>query len=163
MVVTCVLFILLLVFSSGCVSQTGSTNTTERTVVPVDPGANQTITPANLSIYHYNGFGQWTDDAGVPMTVRDDITGGVTPTSEGTTLLSFAVITDTHVTDEESPVQVIALGYLSPFPSAYSPVSMYSTQVLNAAVKTINNINKENKLDLVLSLGDAANNNQENF
>ena len=162
MVVTFVLFILLLVFSSGCVSQTESFNTTVRTVVPVDPGANLTITPENLSIYHYNGFGQWTDGDGVPITVRDDIAGGVTPTGEGTTLLSFAVITDTHVTDEESPVQVIALGYLRPFPSAYSPVSMYSTQVLNAAVHTINTINKENKLDLVLSLGDAANNNQYN-
>jgi len=157
-----VLFAVLLVFSSGCVNQTGAFNTTERTVVPVSPGTNQTITPANLSIYHYNGFGQWTDGAGVPMTVRDDITGGMKASGEGTQLLSFAAISDIHITDEESPQQVIALGYLSPFPSAYSPVSMYSTQVLDAAVKTINNINKENKLDLVLSLGDAANNDQYN-
>lgn len=71
-------------------------------MVPVDPGANQTITPANLSIYHYNGFGEWTYGDGVPMTVRDDITGGVTPTREGTTLLSFATISDIHITDEES-------------------------------------------------------------
>ena len=157
-----VIFAVLLVFSSGCVSQTESFNTTERSVVPVDPGANQTITPENLSIYHYNGFGQWTYGAGVPITVRDDITGGVTPSGEGTKLLSFAAISDIHLTDEESPLQVIALGYLSPFPSAYSPVSMYSTQVLDAAVHTINTINKENKLDLVLSLGDAANNDQYN-
>jgi len=162
LVVILVIFAVLLVFSSGCVNQTVSSNTTELTVVPVSPGANQTITPANLSIYHYNGFGEWTYGDGVPMTVRDDITGGVTPTGEGTTLLSFATISDIHITDEESPQQVIALGYLSPFPSAYSPVSMYSTQVLDAAVKTINNINKENKLDLVLSLGDAANNDQYN-
>ncbi len=146
-----VIFAVLMVFSSGCVNQTGSSNTTERTVVPAD-----------LRFYHYNGFGEWTYGAGVPMTMRDDITGGVTPSSEGTTLLSFAAISDIHITDEESPLQVIALGYLSPFPSAYSPVSTYSTQVLNAAVKTINNINKENKLDLVLSLGDAANNVQYN-
>lgn len=157
-----VLFTLLLVVSSGCVSQTVSFNTTERSVVPVDPGANLTITPENLSIYHYNGYGQWTYGDGVPIAVRDELAGGESPSGEGTKLLSFAVITDTHVTDEESPVQVIALGYLRPFPSAYSPVSMYSTQVLDAAVKTINNINKENKLDLVLSLGDAANNNQYN-
>lgn len=157
-----VLFAVLLVFSSGCVSPTGSFNTTERTVVPVSPGENLTITPENLSIYHYNGFGQWADGAGVPVSVRDDIAGGATPSGEGTQLLSFAAISDIHITDEESPVQVIALGYLSPFPSAYSPVSMYSTQVLNAAVHTINTINKENKLDLVLSLGDAANNNQYN-
>lgn len=160
--VVIVLFTILLVFSSGCVDTTKLVNTTERTVVPVDPGTNQTITPANLSIYHYNGFGEWTYGAGVPITVRDDIAGGMSASGEGTQLLSFAAISDIHITDEESPVQVIALGYLSPFPSAYSPVSMYSTQVLNAAVKTINNINKENKLDLVLSLGDAANNNQYN-
>lgn len=160
--VVIVLFTILLVFSSGCVDTTKLVNTTERTVVPVDPGTNQTITPTNLSIYHYNGFGEWTYGAGVPITVRDDIAGGMNASGEGTQLLSFAAISDIHITDEESPVQVIALGYLSPFPSAYSPVSMYSTQVLNAAVKTINNINKENKLDLVLSLGDAANNNQYN-
>jgi len=160
--VVIVLFTILLVFSSGCVSQTESLNTTERTVAPVDPGANQTITPANLSIYHYNGFGEWTYDDGVPIIVRDDITGGATPSGKGTELLSFAAITDIHITDEESPLQVIALGYLRPFPSAYSPVSMYSTQVLNAAVKTINTINKEHTLDVVLSLGDAANNDQYN-
>ncbi|WP_319378400.1 TIGR03768 family metallophosphoesterase [uncultured Methanocorpusculum sp.] len=160
--VVLVLFTVLLVFSSGCVSQTESLNTTERTVVQVDPGANQTITPANLSIYHYNGFGEWTYGDGVPLTVRDDLAGGMNASGEGTELLSFATISDIHITDEESPLQVIALGYLRPFPSAYSPVSMYSTQVLNAAVKTINNINKENQLDLVLSLGDAANNDQYN-
>jgi len=157
-----VLFAVLMVFSSGCVNQTGSSNTTDHTVVPVDPETNKTITPNDLNIYHYNGFGEWTYGEGVPMTVRDDITGGVTPSGVGTTLLSFATISDIHLTDEESPLQVIALGYLRPFPSAYSPVSMYSTQVLNAAVKTINNINKENKLDLLLSLGDAANNVQYN-
>ncbi|HJJ54042.1 MAG TPA: hypothetical protein O0X66_06040 [Methanocorpusculum sp.] len=35
--VTLIIIILLLVFSSGCVSQTGSVNTTERTVLPLDP------------------------------------------------------------------------------------------------------------------------------
>ncbi|MDD3257804.1 MAG: hypothetical protein PHU87_06085, partial [Methanocorpusculum sp.] len=71
-----VLFAVLLVFSSGCVNQTESFNTTELTVVPVDPGTNQTITPENLSIYHFNGYGQWTQGDGVPITVRDDIAGG---------------------------------------------------------------------------------------
>jgi len=159
---TLILFTMLLVISSGCVSQTGPLNTTERTVVPVDPGTDLTITPENLSIYHYNGYGQWTDGAGVGISVRDDIAGKMTPSEPGTKLLSFAVITDTHVTDEESPLQVIALGYLSPFPSAYSPVSMYSTQVLNAAVHTINEINRASKLNMVLSLGDAVNNGQYN-
>ncbi len=157
-----VLFAVLLVFSSGCVNQTESFNTTELTVVPVDPGTNQTITPENLSIYHFNGYGQWTQGDGVPITVRDDIAGGEIPSGNGTKLLSFAALTDIHITDEESPLQVIALGYLRPFPSAYSPVSMYSTQVLNAAVHTINEINKEYNLDMVLSLGDAANNGQYN-
>ncbi len=114
--VVIVIFTILLVFYSGCVDTTKLVNTTERTVVPVDPGTNQTITPANLSIYHYNGFGEWTYGAGVPITVRDDIAGGMNASGEGTQLLSFAAISDIHITDEESQVQVIALDYLSPFP-----------------------------------------------
>lgn len=160
--VTLILVIMLLVFSSGCVSQTGSVNTTERTVLPLDPGTNMTITPENLGIYHFNGFGQWTYAEGVPITVRNELAGGEIPADKGTRLLSFATISDIHITDEESPLQMIALGYLRPFPSAYSPVSMFTTQVLNAAVRTINDINKTDGVDLVLSLGDAVNNAQYN-
>lgn len=125
-------------------------------------GTNMTITPENLGIYHFNGFGQWTYAEGVPIRVRNELAGGEIPANKGTTLLSFATISDIHITDEEFPLQVIALGYLTPFHSAYSPVSMFTTQVLNAAVRTINDINKTDGVDLVLSLGDAVNNAQYN-
>ncbi len=46
--------------------------------------------------------------------------------------------------------------------SAYSPVLLASTQVLDAAVQTINALHNESPFDFGISLGDAVNNTQYN-
>ena len=83
------------------------------------------------------------------------------------TLLNFFTITDIHITDKESTAQ-------APYgatkqgtwgntnTSAYSPVIMSTTHVLDAAVQTINALHKTTPFDFGISLGDDTNNNQYN-
>ena len=83
-------------------------------------------------------------------------------------LLHFFSMTDIHITDKESPAQQILWGYkgkdfyLGGNSSAYSGVILYTTQVLDAAVQTINTIHKEKPFDFGISLGDVCNNTQYN-
>ena len=77
-------------------------------------------------------------------------------------LLNFFTITDIHIVDKESPAQTIYAGYKGGSSSSYSPVMLYTTQVLDAAVQTINVLNKQNPFDFGLSLGDACNSTEYN-
>ena len=77
-------------------------------------------------------------------------------------LLHFFDMTDVHITDEETPTQGIYLGFMGGTSSAYSPVMLYTTQVLDAAVQTINALHEEEPFDFGISLGDVCNNEQYN-
>ena len=89
-------------------------------------------------------------------------------------LLNFFTITDIHITDKESPNQLIYLQQLKDkYPehpihrqatSVYSPIMPYTTHVLDAVVQTVNGLNREDgiKLDLGISLGDTCNSTQKN-
>ena len=73
-------------------------------------------------------------------------------------------MSDIHLTDIQSPAQTIYFG-LNGQPgmsSAYSPVILYTTHVLDAAVQTVNSLNKKSAIDFGLLLGDAINNSQFN-
>jgi len=54
------------------------------------------------------------------------------------------------------------MGYKGGNSSAYSAVMLYTTQVLEAAVQTINALHKENPFDFGISLGDTCNSTQYN-
>ena len=95
-------------------------------------------------------------------------------------LLNFFTISDIHITDKESPSQLIYLQqlyYPNLFPppydklghypwswetSVYGPVMLYTTHVLDAAVQTVNALHKKNPMDFGISLGDTCNNTQYN-
>ncbi|MDD1703931.1 MAG: TIGR03768 family metallophosphoesterase, partial [Methanoregula sp.] len=81
-------------------------------------------------------------------------------------LVNFFTITDIHITDEETPASAIFYGLLySPSlrtSSGYSPVMLLTTQVLDAAIQTINVQHLQKPFDFGISLGDAINNNQRN-
>jgi metallophosphoesterase (TIGR03768 family) len=144
------------------------------------------LAPAELSKvsqYAGYGYGDWTFGDPLPSDPRTDIMpagyerSGVTKDRK---LLNFFTITDIHITDKESPNQVIylqqvyyPLGLPAPFDalgsypwawetSVYSPVMLYTTHVLDAAVQTVNALHKENPIDFGISLGDAANSTQYN-
>ncbi len=119
--------------------------------------------------YGKYGYGKWTYGPGIPNELRTDIMpSGYSASSAGrkAKLLNFFVITDVHITDKESPSQLIYLQQLNPWDaevtSIYSPVMLYTTQVLDAAVQTINALHKQNPFDFGISLGDVSNSTQYN-
>jgi len=138
---------------------------------------------SNVSEYSQYGYGEWTFGPGLEHDPRTDIMPddfdpeAVTSRS---TLLNFFAMTDIHITDKESPAQLIYLQQLHypvllPHPydalghtpwawmtSVYSPVMLYTTQVLDAAVQTVNALHQENPIDFGISLGDATNSTQYN-
>ena len=88
-------------------------------------------------------------------------------------LLTFFTISDIHICDKESPARCIEYAYQYPNPSipvygpvgntsAYSGIILYTTQVLDAAVQTINAVHQVSPFDFGISLGDACDNTQYN-
>jgi metallophosphoesterase (TIGR03768 family) len=124
---------------------------------------------SKVSQYDKYGYGKWTYGPGIPHELRTDImTDGykAVATSKKAKLLNFFTITDVHITDKESPSQLIYLQQLNSrdaeVTSVYSPVMLYTTQVLDAAVQTVNALHKRNPFDFGISLGDIANSTQYN-
>jgi metallophosphoesterase (TIGR03768 family) len=140
--------------------------TLQKTVVPdsIPPGS-ETVLPYEISKYKQNGYGNWSYGPGIDSVKRLDIMpanySGPSVTNS-TRLLNFFAMTDIHITDKETPAQVIYLGYKGGISSGYSPVMLYTTHVLDAAVQTINTLNKKDPFDFGISLGDSINSAQYN-
>jgi metallophosphoesterase (TIGR03768 family) len=114
--------------------------------------------------------GKWSFGAALPVQQRTDIMpqGYSNPTpTRNTKFVNFFAITDIHITDKESPNQLIYLQQQDPTysgsnTSIYSPVMMYTTHVLDAAIQTANALHQQNPFDFAISLGDTCNNTQYN-
>ena len=124
---------------------------------------------ADIADYDTHGYGVTTVGPGLPLDPRLDLmpAGYAAPTAPRlATLLSFFAITDIHITDKESPAQLIYLQQLNAsnakVTSIYSPIMMYTTQVLDAAIQTVNALHKVTPFDFGISLGDACNSTQYN-
>ncbi len=128
-------------------SATSTYTTVNRTIVPKQVPTGSVVEiddPANFSL---KGFGLWDYGPGIPFDRRTDLmpqTYDVTAVSKSAKLLRFFTMTDVHITDKESPAQAI---YFRNEPalrgnavSVYAPIMLYSTHVLDAAVKTINKL-----------------------
>ena len=140
--------------------------THERTVIPIPvPSDSPALLPHQVSNYSQNGYGQWRFGEGLSYEKRLDLmppgssAGSVTPVAR---LLYFFAMTDIHITDKESPGEAIYYGYKWGMVSGYSPVMLYSTQVLDAAVQTVNVLELKKPFDFGIFLGDAANSGQYN-
>ncbi|MDD4179745.1 MAG: TIGR03768 family metallophosphoesterase [Candidatus Margulisbacteria bacterium] len=145
--------------------------TLQRTIVPATKTLPATVNLYEFSSYEANGYGTWAFGSGLAYDKRLDLMpAGYTGTGVTTTekLLNFFTISDIHITDKESPNQLIYLQRLYPASvlpigaSLCSGVMLYSTQVLDAAVQTINALNKQKPFDFGLSLGDVCNTTQYN-
>ena len=140
--------------------------TRERTVVPDPIPANaDMIFPCDLAKYEANGYGKWHYGPGLPAEKRLDLmasgySGG--SATNAAKLARFFVITDIHVTDKESPTQLIVYGFRGGSPEVYSGVMLYTPHVLDAAVQTINALHEQDPIDFGISLGDACDNTQFN-
>jgi metallophosphoesterase (TIGR03768 family) len=147
--------------------------TLQRTVTP-DLTPSVKIELYEVSKYSQYGYGNWSYGTGLASDLRADsaptgiMPAGYDPTlvTKKTKLLNFFTISDIHITDKESPNQLIYLQRLhKTLPvgaSLYSGVMLYSTHVLDAAVQTVNALHKQNPIDFGISLGDTCNTTQYN-
>jgi metallophosphoesterase (TIGR03768 family) len=170
-------------FSFGCANSSSGTSGTQVAGYPIDSTVvttlEETIRPATIfpetidrfnlrkiSEYDQKGYGVWSDGGSLSSEKRKDIMSVPYTYPEGTNslkLLKFFAITDIHITDKESPSQSIHLQQIVGLEtSSYSPTMLYSTQVLDAAVQTVNALHKQNPIDFGISLGDACNSTQYN-
>jgi hypothetical protein len=144
--------------------------TRQQTVRPVpitnDPLPHLTIDKVDQ--YGPRGYSSWVFGAGVnagKLLPDGSFVGRYNPVE---TLLTFFSMSDIHIVDKESPAQALygALNSSSGFgetnTSAYSPIILSTTHVLDAAVQTINALHSQKPFDFGISLGDDANNNQYN-
>lgn len=143
--------------------------------------------PSNLSEYADGdyGFGQWSlsspspDETGLyvlPSMATANTSVSRAPDASSPPLLNFFSISDTHITDKESPAKCTGFGYQSPEPylqasgltyplgnaACYSGIMLSTTQVLDAAVQTINAQHQLTPFNFGIGLGDAADNTQYN-
>jgi metallophosphoesterase (TIGR03768 family) len=141
--------------------------TLERTIVPVPvPSTSPAIHPYDIQKFMAYGYGVWQYGAGLSCEKRLDLMpanyNGAS-VSKSAELLNFFAMTDVHITDEESPTEGIYFGIRNNgIISGYSPAMLYSTQMLDAAIRTINSLHKSARFDFGISLGDVANNGQYN-
>jgi len=142
--------------------------TAQQQILPVGLSAADTpqILPRDVPLYEEYGYSGWRVGVGLPYVKRTELAPVYASAPNAARLLSFFAITDIHITDKESPAQVNWLGWNAlfgaPMSSAWSPVILSSTQVLDAAVQTINALHKKSPLDFGISLGDTVNNAQYN-
>lgn len=140
--------------------------TLDRTIIPVNVSSWPVLYPYEVSKFpSFPQYGAWTYGPGLDYQKRLDLmTTGYTGSTVKTSarLLNFFAITDAHMTDEETPASAMYFGYKGGFIGGYSPVLLFTTQVLDAAIRTINALHKEKPFDFGISMGDACNNTQYN-
>ena len=154
------LFLLLPLSGSGA-----ELGTRQQTICPV-PVTNAPVPPifpsavSNYAVYGYSAW-KWGpgEDEGQQLT---NMPAGYPGATNAARLLAFLTISDAHITDKESPCQAIYLGTNNSVSACYSPVMLYTTQVLDDAIRTANAVNRLLPFDFAISLGDDANGPQYN-
>jgi metallophosphoesterase (TIGR03768 family) len=140
---------------------------------PPGPNSGTGLYPTELpqiSQYAKYGYGNYTLGGGLAIQQRFDIMpagyGSQLP-SRLQQLANFFAISDIHITDKEAPNQIIYLQqedpvYGAPGTALYSPIMLYTTHVLDAAIQTINALHEKSPFDFGISLGDTCNSTQYN-
>ncbi len=144
--------------------------TRQRTITPIALPTNTTpaIMASNLPMYAVYGYSSWQWGPGNnPSQQLTNMPTGYPGATNAAKLLTFFCFSDIHITDKECPSQSIITSYQSETgdngnSSTYSPVMLRTTQVLDAAVKTANDLNRLMSFDFGMSLGDDCNSSQYN-
>jgi metallophosphoesterase (TIGR03768 family) len=149
-------------------------HTTLQKTVQLSQSFSETILPQNLqniSEYDAKGYGVWGDGGPLAPVQRTDIMSldyDLPAGNSASTLLRFFAVTDIHITDKESPSQLIYMQPLNEYgveatiTSVYSPTMLYTTHVLDAVLQTVNALHTMHPIDFGLSLGDTCNSTQYN-
>ena len=144
--------------------------TRQQTVRPLAiPADTRQISPKDVPLYRLYGYSAWQVGPGVDEGRKFDLMpAGYTGATNSARRLSFFSMSDIHITDKESPAQVPYFGWSGPFGggglfvSAYSPIMLTTTHVLDAAVKTVNALHHQAPFNFGIVLGDVCNASQYN-
>ena len=131
------------------------------------PGSQDGLHPLELSrVQDYDkfGYGQYRFGKGLAVEPRFDLladAGNHPAPTKTRKLASFFAMTDVHMTDKEAPNQLIYIQQAdskrgAAMTSIYSPVILYTTQMLDAAIQTVNALHKKTPFDFGISLGDVC-------
>lgn len=138
----------------------GSAQTTlDATLAPAHPiVAVPTVNPAlieNQRMYLDAGFGVLNTQPGESHLPRT-LTGGPAPARgpNARRLVRFVHLADVHVTDDESPIRFGMFDLPRPTDSALRPQDSMMCRMLNAAVRTINALHRQDALAFTLMGGD---------
>jgi metallophosphoesterase (TIGR03768 family) len=156
--------------STTVAAATPAYTTAQIQVLPVALGASTPqIAPADVAHYVQYGYNSWTLGPGLPYEPRAELAPAYQGAPCAGHLLTFFAFTDVHVVDKESPAQPLYIGWSASygpssygFSSAYSPISLATPHVLDAAVRTVNALHQVTPFDFGICLGDAINNTQYN-
>jgi metallophosphoesterase (TIGR03768 family) len=138
---------------------------------PSVPNSGTGLCPTELPLvqqYGKYGYGSYSYGEPLPIAQRFDLMpNGYTIPARLKQLANFFAISDTHITDKEAPNQLIYIQqfdsvYGAPGTSLYSPVMLYTTHVLDAAIQTVNALHQQTPFDFGIALGDACNSTQYN-
>ncbi|MGO8691995.1 MAG: TIGR03768 family metallophosphoesterase [Thermoguttaceae bacterium] len=155
--------------------------TAQQQILPIALSADTPkVNPAQVPLYEKYGYSAWQAGPGTsysrdpgrrePYDKRSELAPGHAGAAHAARLLTFFAISDIHITDKESPAQPIYPGWSAAFgptsrrldAGSYSPIILSTTQVLDAAVQTINTLHEKSPFDFGISLGDDINNTQYN-
>jgi len=140
--------------------------TLDRTVIPVPvPSNSPKLHPYDIPKFSQYGYGVWQFGNGLGFEKRLDIMPSTyhnTSATNSAKLLNFFTMADIHLTDKESPAEMVYFGYKWGVISGYSPAMLYTTQLLDATVQTVNALHKQNPFHFGISLGDDINSGQYN-
>lgn len=134
---------------------------------PTTLKSNTGLHPLELSqVQDYDafGYGQYRLGKGLAVVPRYDLLANAknypAPTKRKK-LANFFAMTDIHITDKEAPNQLIYIQQAdsirgAAMTSIYSPVISYTTQMLDAALRTVNALHEQAPFDFGISLGDVC-------
>ncbi len=136
-----------------------ATVTTPETSPNIDPRS-----PDNVATLLEQGYGDIQDAPGEPVQTRTlDGSAAPPPGANAKLLTRFVHLSDIQLADDESPARVVNVDVpLGPTDAAFRPQEGHECRILNAAVRTINRVNEDTPLDLVVLGGDNADNAQSN-
>ncbi len=120
--------------------------------------------PAVVTDLLAQGFGKIDIGPGEPITSRTlDDEDPPAPGPGAHLITRFLHLADTQLADDESPARVAQLDSARGATSgAFRPQEGHECRILNAAVRTINKVNEDHPLEMVILGGDNADNAQSN-
>jgi len=128
--------------------------------------SNEGLHPTEMSQvqdYDKYGYGQYRFAGGLRVVPRYDLLanpGSYVPPVKQKKLANFFAMTDVHMTDKEAPNQLLYMQQADSNQglntSIYSPTIMYTTQMLDAAIQTVNVLHDRIPFDFGICLGDVC-------